>query len=367
MASIARRSDGRWRARYRDDAGRERSRHFERKVDAQRWLDEVTASMVTGQYVDPAAGRITLADYSKEWEAAQVGRAGTARITDNALRLHIVPRLGTRPMASIRHSDVQGLVKALSETHSPGSVRNVYERLQRIFAAAVRDRVVPVSPCQGIRLPKAPDEEVQPPTIEEVATAIDAAPGRYRAPVVLLAGAGLRVGELLGLRVPDVDFLRRTVRVERQRLQSGEIGPVKSARSVRTVPLAQQVVEELAAHLAAYPSDEWLFLTEAGQPLGYLAWRSMWRALRARAGLEIGTHDLRHFFASALIAGGASVKQVQTLLGHSSAVITLRTYAHLWPGDEDRARTIIEDVLDGLRTTRGLEALPGQESPGQGL
>ena len=59
MANIAKRPDGRWRARYRDDAGREHSRHFSRKVDAQRWLGEVTASVVTGQYVDPKAGRIT--------------------------------------------------------------------------------------------------------------------------------------------------------------------------------------------------------------------------------------------------------------------------------------------------------------------
>ena len=56
MASIKKRADGKYRARYRDGAGKEHARHFERKVDAQRWLDEVTASMVTGQYVDPRRG-----------------------------------------------------------------------------------------------------------------------------------------------------------------------------------------------------------------------------------------------------------------------------------------------------------------------
>jgi len=63
---------------------------------------------------------------------------------------------------------------------------------------------------------------------------------------------------------------------------------------------------------------------------------------------EVGTHSLRHFYASALIAGGRSVKQVQTVLGHSSAVILLRTYAHLWPGDHDRTRLVIDTVLAGL-------------------
>jgi integrase len=69
---------------------------------------------------------------------------------------------------------------------------------------------------------------------------------------------------------------------------------------------------------------------------------------------EFTAHDLRHFYASALIAGGASVKQVQQRLGHASAVITLQTYAHLWPGDDDRTRDVIDAALsplaDSLRT-----------------
>jgi hypothetical protein len=72
--------------------------HFDRKIDAQRWLDEVTASVVTGQYVDPRAGRVTLRDYAAKWAAAQIGRPNTTRITDNALRLHILPRLGDRTL-----------------------------------------------------------------------------------------------------------------------------------------------------------------------------------------------------------------------------------------------------------------------------
>ncbi|GAA0644837.1 hypothetical protein GCM10009535_22840 [Streptomyces thermocarboxydovorans] len=77
------------------------------------------------------------------------------------------------------------------------------------------------------------------------------------------------------------------------------------------------------------------------------------------------THDLRHFFASALIAGGASVKQVQLVLGHASAVITLRIYAHLWPGEEDRTRSVMDAVLGGLRTGCGLQDQAIKETAGQ--
>jgi len=79
MASIKKRADGKYRARYRDDAGKEHARHFERKVDAQRWLNEVTASIVTGAYVDPKAGRITFDEYFADWSRRQVWEIGAER------------------------------------------------------------------------------------------------------------------------------------------------------------------------------------------------------------------------------------------------------------------------------------------------
>src|ERR1019366_8924650 len=177
--------------------------------------------------------------------------------------------------------------------------------------------------------------------------------------VVLLAGSGLRIGEALGLNVSDVDFLRRTVKVERQRLQSGRIGPPKTPKSARSVPLGQVVIDELAAHLAAYPSDGPLFTITTGEPLGYPTWLSTWGRAGKVVAKAVDTHSLRHFYASALIAGGASVKVVQTRLGHGSAVITLNTYGHLWPGDDDLTRTVMDSAFailaDSLRTSAAAE------------
>ena len=245
MASIAKRPNGTWRARYRDGSGAEHARHFPRRVDAQIWLDQVTTSVVTGTYVHPKAGKIAVEKYSLGWQAAQVGRDATLSLIDNSVRLHIVPTFGSRPMASVRPSDVQGWVKALSAKYAPGTVRNHYEVLARIFSAAVDDRLVPVSPCRNISLPRKDDSEVTPPTIEEVSRVVKAMPDRYRAAAVLLAGSGIRIGEMLGLRVSDVSFDFRSIRVERQRLQSGLIGPPKSAKSTRTVPLGQVVLDAI--------------------------------------------------------------------------------------------------------------------------
>jgi len=167
------------------------------------------------------------------------------------------------------------------------------------------------------------------------------------------------------------------VKVERQRLPSGRIGPPKTAKSARTVPLGQVVIDELAAHLSEYPSNGPLFTLTTGKPLTYRTWRAIWaRAAEVEAKaredaaakvrphvdtlrLDVDTHALRHFYASALIAGGASVKVVQSRLGHASAVITLNTYGHLWPGDDDLTRDVMDAAFgilaDSLRTSAAHE------------
>ena len=97
MASVRKRPDGKYRARYRDPGGREHAKHFTKKSDAQRWLDEATAALVTGRYVDPRAGRrFCFADYASGWERGLVQADGTARIVDNALRLHLVATAARR-------------------------------------------------------------------------------------------------------------------------------------------------------------------------------------------------------------------------------------------------------------------------------
>jgi integrase len=254
--------------------------------------------------------------------------------------------------------------------------------LVRVMTAAVEDKVIASSPCRRITLPPMPDEEVTPPTVAQVQAMAREMPPYIRAAIVTLAGSGLRIGELLGLKVSDVGFKAGTIRVERQRLQSGKIGPPKTAKSRRTVPVGEVVTDALLKHLAARPSKEWLFTMEEGEPLNYRRWETEWNCARrtlqateneaaereGRKPVELPhmvTHDLRHFFASALIAGVASVKQVQLVLGHASAVITLRIYAHLWPGEEDRTRTVMDAVLGGLRSRDGEASQTSKEIAGQ--
>jgi integrase len=360
MASVKRRPDGQWRARYRDEAGKEHARHFGRRVEAQRWLDEVTASVITGQYVDPRSGRVTFREYAEQWRGGQVHRPSTQVYIERQLRRHTYPVLGDRPMWSIRPSDIQAWAKALTGDLAPSTVGVVHGIVSGIFRAAMRDRVIAHNPCDGTKLPKATKSRVDPLATEVVLALADAVPDRYRALVILSAGSGMRQGECFGLTVDRIHFLRRTVLVDRQLVTISRrapfLAPPKTAASVRSIPVPTVVVDALAAHLAAFPPLEggFVFVTDAGRPIRRTAFGDVWRPAVKAAGAPHGTgfHELRHYYASLLIRHGESVKVVQARLGHASASETLDTYSHLWPDSDDRTRTAVDSVLlaDSVRT-----------------
>lgn len=361
MASIQKRDNGRWRARYRDEAGKEHARHFDRKVDAQRWLDEVTASVLTGQYVDPRAGKVTFKEYAERWQKMQLHRVNTAAAVDSALRVHAIPRFGARQMSTIRPGEIQQWVHDLSTTLAPSTVRVTYQHLRSVFRAAELDRVIARTPCERINLPDVEKSLIVPLETALVLEIERRMPARWAAMVPLMAGTGPRPGEAAGLSVDRLDFLRRRVRIDRQLLltRPHTFGPPKTKASVRTVPLPQVVVDRVAAHVAEFPPGEHGLLftnRHRGVPNRDDMARSFKAAaLKAGAPPETRLHDLRHYYASLLIRHGESVKVVQERLGHASAKETLDTYSHLWPDSEDTTRAAVDSVLgmavaDSLRT-----------------
>ena len=358
MASIAKRPDGKYRARYRDHRGKEHARHFNRKVDAQNWLDKVTASKVRGDYVDPKDSATLFEGYAKRWFDSISLSDSTMRMYDSYLNKHIYPALGGVKIGVLRRTDIQVFVTSLTKKGlAPNTVKSIYGVLRLIFDAAVHDRLIAFTPCTRIVLPRVATEKMVIPTKEQVASLISSMPD-YAAPlVVTLAGTGMRIGEALGLMVSDVDLERRTINIERQRsTKTRRIGKTKTPSSVRIVPIGEVVTEALRPIVEDRPQDDWLFVNSFGEPLGYATWADNFRRLK----IPYTTHDLRHFAASALISGGASVKQVQEFLGHATATITLNTYSHLWPGDEDRTRSVLDAALSGLPApSAASEAVPG--------
>ncbi|HSH60984.1 MAG TPA: site-specific integrase [Acidimicrobiales bacterium] len=151
--------------------------------------------------------------------------------------------------------------------------------------------------------------------------------------------------QALGLRLEDVDFLRRELTVTHQLSPAGALGPPKCLESLRTVPLGDVVLEALSAHCGAFPGPM-LITTTRGNVVRRSKWGEMWRASCERAGLAYRFHDLRHFYASALIDGGYSPVAVARVLGHASARITLDVYGHLFPRADDLPRTVLDAALN---------------------
>ncbi len=366
MASIKKRPDGSWRARYRDLDGREHAKHFPRKTDAEKWVTGQMASVHRGEHVDPNDKTI-VAEYAREWAKARPHRPTTERRVKSLIETHIAgTTLGSRRMASVRPSEVQAWVTGRSDVLAASTLRLLVSLLRSIYASAVLDRIVGSSPVVRLTLPHASKERIVPLTVDQVRKLAEAMPERNQAMVLTQAGLGLRIGELLALRVQDVDFLRRTARVEYQIAPGLKTrSDPKTPRSRRTIPLPKVVADALAEQIRRWPptEDGTLFTTKAGQPYGHNYYGTIiFAAAVLKANLPAGTtsHDLRHHYASVLLAAGESVIAVAERLGHENANLVLSTYGHLMPDSEDRTRKAVdeawqsttppEDVADFLRT-----------------
>lgn len=345
MASIgSKRADGMYRARYRDHAGREHAHHFARKIDAQRWLDGQTASLVSGTHVDPKLARTTVGEWCDLWlDGYATRRPSTVR----QARVHIRRiRQGFGPMAlgDVRPSHVRSWTSSMAaEGLAPSTIYAVYRRLAQVMGDAVHDGLVPRSPCSRKTSPGQASQRPYVATTEQVWALHDAMPDHMRATVLLGAFAGLRTSEVVALRVIDVDFMRAVVSPSIQYPAE----PLKSETSRTPVPIPEQLALELAAYVQRYGGAT-VVTDEAGRPSSPWALeRAMRTARKGVEGLPEGFrfHDLRHFFASLLIGSGADVKVVQRRLRHASAMTTLNTYGHMWPDADESARAAVAKVL----------------------
>ncbi len=296
---------------------------------------------------------IPLSDIAAAWQAVQVHRPSTAAIHAGLLRRHILPRFGNRDLRSISTSEVQAWVRDLRQHLAPSTIERAYRTLHAVFAHAEADGLIARNPCAGVRRPRIERPPITPPTPEEIRAIVAAADDRYRALVILAAGTGLRRGECLGLTSDRIDTHNAVITVDRQLVEMpGEapaLGPPKTPGSYRRVPLPEVVADALERHHARHPPhpDGFLFTNAGGGLLRPDHWTDRFRRIvdRSRVARRIRFHDLRHFYASALIRHGEPVTVVQARLGHSSGVRTLDTYGHLWPDDGIQTRAAVDDVL----------------------
>ncbi|ROP36251.1 tyrosine-type recombinase/integrase [Saccharothrix texasensis] len=379
----------RWRVAYEDpNTGEVKTEAFTRKSDAETFEAAIKTDIARGLYIDPEAGKIKVRDFAETWRLNQLHAPLTVQRTETALRLHVLPLLGHLSMVSVRSSTMKAWVKDRATVLAPSTLRVIYLGIVApMFEQAVLDRVIGVTPCRGIRLPEVEQKDLVVPTLEQVHRVAQALPRRFRPIPLLAAGCGWRGGEIFGAEVDAFNLLHRRATV-RQQIVRANGGPAflaapKTRQSVRMTPLPDVLVDAIGDHIGRYEPAEvkivdrtnprvpltrtarLMFSTVTGRPLHSSIWADIWPDAVDEAGLPEGTglHALRHYFATALIANGASVKTVQKLLGHSKPSTTLDVYTAFWPEQKDSTRSLLNDAFDGRKSDEDGED-PVAESPG---
>lgn len=297
----------------------------------------------------------------REWMTDHVERLtgvtdGTRRDYAAALKRHIDPTLGDYPLEALGRRHIETWVNGLDV--APKTLRNIHALLSAGLERAVREELIPANPAKGVRLPAPDHHRVEMVTLtgNEITQLYSAFPTRWQPLVATMAGTGMRFGEVTALPVGacDLDNDPPTVRVQQAWKRTGksarELGPPKTRKGRRVIPISRQLAEELRALVEGRPADALVFTSANGSVVDHAHfYERVWKPALAKSGLtkRPRIHDLRHTYAT-YMAGRVPLDQLQRLLGHESITTTVDTYGHARPGDAASAARAVEELLAGV-------------------
>jgi integrase len=348
--------------------GKQIRRSFPTLAAAKGWRRDALAAVAGGKMRAPTAA--TVADEVSAWTArADRGEVRTRggrpykpavlRLYRRDLEVYVVPVLGAVRLSQLRRREVQALVDDLAGRGLSGSrVRGVVNALRAVLRRPLHDDELLTDPTGRLELPENSRPRDRAASPAEAADLLAALPTGQRALWAVAFYAGLRRGELRGLRWSDVDDAVTEIRVQRGWDEvEGAIAP-KSAKGIRRVPVAGALRLVLLEHRArtGRRGDDLVFGRTATEPFTPTHVRKLalkaWEAENVRRREEerdelvpIGLHECRHTFVSLMVAAGRSLAEIGDYVGHSSQWMT-DAYRHLLDG----ARADAADALDALLT-----------------
>ena len=330
-----------------------RRKTFKTEREARVFEASVVTKTASGEVVDPRAGRVTLATVYKAWLASRLDLSPKVRrgYEDN-WRSRIEPRFGNWHVARIDHQSIQAWVNEMAASGlSPRTVRWVHSVLKMTLDYAIEDgQLLARNPSVRTKFPPLRATSHTYLTTSEVAALAEAC-GSQGDVVLLLAYTGLRYGELVGLRVEDVDLTARRIRVRRSITQVGGKlieGNPKSASGRRSIPIPQRLLPILASRVSERPPGAPAITSPTGALLGLENWKrsTKWRvAITEIERPKMRVHDLRHTYASLARRAGADIRLLQKTMGHASITVTAHVYADLYDDELDTVASAL-DALD---------------------
>jgi len=356
----------RWQVRYRNPEGLSRNKSFERQVDAERYMASISVDLHRGNYFDPKSGAIKFEELARKWLASRTTDSSTLVQNELHIRKHMFPFWFGVSAGSIKHSDIQSWISELQRNGlSPKYIRLIFVNFRLILDLAVNDELIQKNPAnlRKLHLPTPTKLRLEVWNQEQVSAVIAGHPSHLRLMPLLGATCGLRQGEILGLRIQDIDFekLELNVRQQVKLIDTRPTPALPKFKKTRVVPLPEFVAIELADYLRRYevlngertsiPSvGGILFTLRERKPINKNYYNTTyWHPAIVSAGLPRsrtnGMHALRHFCASTWLDHGVSIRAVAEYLGHSDPGFTLRIYTHLMPNSDQGAR----DSFKGLQ------------------
>jgi integrase len=362
--TIYTRKDGRYEARYtvHTASGPKRKAIYGKtRAEVAEKLTKAMADRDTGVSFD--ASTITLGEYLRVWlEDSVKDRVKLATYEGYArmVRNHISPMLGGMKLKNLTPPHLRRLYKEkLDSGLGTRSVQYIHTTLHKALKQAVDDGLILRNVADSVKPPQLKRTEMKPLSPKQAKALLEAAGGdRFEAMYVLAITAGLRQGELLGLKWEDVDLEGGKLQVRRT-LYKGNFTTPKTAKSRRTVKLTVRAVEALKRHREAQLEESvpleglWqdyglIFTTHVGTPVNrHNFYTRNFKPLLKKAGLPYAVrfHDLRHTCATLLLSKNVNPKVVSEMLGHANVTVTLDTYSHVLPHMQDGAVDAMESSL----------------------
>ena len=348
MAWIEKRPKGyivRW-YEPKDADGRRKTASAQRRTydEARALKAEMESQIHRGIYVEKETRALPFGEYATQVLDADDNLADTTRANYEMCLGKQLKSLALVPIEHMDASRVRSLYGRLKgDGASPHVLNMVRKTISKVCSVAVEDGILARNPAKAVRAPETEARAVRPLSPTEVANVADSVPERWKAAVLLAAWGGLRIGEVGGLKVEDVDWDRGAVQIQRSMSASGPKKP-KTKASRRVVTLPGWVMSELAEHQLRFPPNHegYLFTTETGRPVHHVTMGHIMK----KAG-DVKFHDLRHTQAALLIKRGAHPLEIKQRLGHSSITTTIDTYGHLFEGAHDELARTLEQFNPG--------------------
>ncbi len=313
------------------------------------------------------AGKQTLGEYLDRWLSNSVRgtvRQRTYERYEGLVRVHLAPSIGPVKLKALTPDHVRKLYRdKLDSGLAARTVLHIHRTLSKALKQAVNDGLIPRNAAASVKAPQPRREEIRPLDREQVRALFGAAGvagERLEALYVVAVTAGLRRGELLGLKWEDVDLEAGMLQVRRtlSEPKGGCIFEAPKSGKGRNIRLTRKATATLREHRKRQLEERirigtlWqehglIFPSSAGTPLSGGNVTRAFKTLLRRAGLPTTTrfHDLRHTCATLLLRQSVNPKFVQELLGHGDVSLTLNVYSHILPDMGDTAAGAMDDAL----------------------